>query len=367
MAYGQIDPARLKGGDLTQWYLRSPDDVEQERQDAAAQRYQDFFGDNRDVAPDPTVDDGFQTADPESEPVSGAYADRPTQDGDPGFTWVSDGPNKFRSVPTSSDQGGPSPEPNPAGTATRLANSSAGVRNGLALVSARAPQPGSSTAASPPPSRLTSPTVGAASPGFQSPFDVALDAFHNFQHGPKIPRPNLAESFIPVVGPAWEATADLQDGNYAGAAFNGAMAVADALPLGVAAKGINAARKGVTIFKEGSLTARAAASRLRDWGIAKKGEEIHHTVALNGTPRNVQSWKNHYALLKILPEEVHQRLTRRWNGKPQFDPIRRIWYGTTDWQKAIPTGIAGYAADAWENLTHPFNASASGSNPTDKP
>jgi len=167
-------------------------------------------------------------------------------------------------------------------------------------------------------------------------------------------RPNLAESLIPVVGPAWEAAADLQDGNYGGAAFNGVMAVADALPVGVAAKGLKAASKGVTVFKEGSLTARAAASRLRDWGIAKKGEEIHHTVALDGTPRNVQSWKNHYSLLKVLPEEIHQRLTRSWNGKPQFDPIRRIWHGTTDWQKAIPTGIAGYAADAWENLAHPF-------------
>lgn len=190
--------------------------------------------------------------------------------------------------------------------------------------------------------------------GIRSPLDMAQDALHDFQNGPKIQRPNLAESFIPVVGPAWEAAADLQDGNYGGAAFNTAMAVADALPVGVTVKGLNAARKGVGVFKEGSLTAGAAASRLRDWGIAKKGEEIHHTVALNGTKRNEQSWKNHYALLKVLPEEIHQRLTRSWNGKPRFDPIRRIWYGTTDWQKAVPTGVAGYVADAWENVTRPF-------------
>ena len=36
----------------------------------------------------------------------------------------------------------------------------------------------------------------------------------------KIARPSLAQSFIPVVGPAWEAVADYQDGNYAGAVFN---------------------------------------------------------------------------------------------------------------------------------------------------
>jgi hypothetical protein len=46
MAYGQIDPARLDGDALTRWYLRSPADIEQERQQAAAQRYEDFFGGN---------------------------------------------------------------------------------------------------------------------------------------------------------------------------------------------------------------------------------------------------------------------------------------------------------------------------------
>ena len=55
-------------------------------------------------------------------------------------------------------------------------------------------------------------------------------------------------------------------------------------------------------------------------------------------------------------------------GKPEFDPIRKIWYGATDWQKAVPMGVAGYAADAWENLTHPFGSPAGGaSNPRGEP
>ena len=55
-------------------------------------------------------------------------------------------------------------------------------------------------------------------------------------------------------------------------------------------------------------------------------------------------------------------------GKPEFDPIREIWYGTTDWQKAVPTGFAGYAADAWEGLIHPFGAPSGGApNPAGKP
>lgn len=192
--------------------------------------------------------------------------------------------------------------------------------------------------------------------GFRSPLDVAQNALHDFQDGPKIQRPNLAESFIPVVGPAWEAAADLQDGNYGGAAFNGAMAVADALPIGVAAKGIKALTKGVGVLKGGSVTADAARKVLRRVGMAKPGQEIHHTIPLDGLGRNVQDPRNHYAFLKVLPKEQHRRLTGSWSGKPRYDPLRRMWYGTTDWMKAIPTGVAGYAADAWENVTRPFSA-----------
>ncbi|MDO8323811.1 MAG: hypothetical protein Q7T23_12820 [Phenylobacterium sp.] len=185
--------------------------------------------------------------------------------------------------------------------------------------------------------------------GFRSPLDVAQDAFQDFQNGPDIRRPNLAQSFIPVVGPAWEAVADLQDGNYGGAAFNGAMAVGDALPVGFAVKGLKAASKGIGAFKKGSVTAGAAATKIRRVGLAGKGEEIHHTIPLNGTSRSAQDWRNHYALLKVLPVEQHRRLTGSWMGKPRYDPIRRVWYGTTDWMKAAPTGLASYAADALEN------------------
>lgn len=133
------------------------------------------------------------------------------------------------------------------------------------------------------------------------------------------------------------------------------MAVADALPVVVAAKGVRMATKGVGILKEGSVSANAAAKKLRKLGVAKKGEEVHHAVALNGTSRTAQDWRNHYAFLKVLPKEVHRRLTGSWDGKPMYDPIRRVWYGTTDWMKAVPTGLAGYGADAIENLTRPFS------------
>ena len=43
MPDGWTDPAGLDGDALTKWYLRSPADIEQERQAASDQRYQDFF------------------------------------------------------------------------------------------------------------------------------------------------------------------------------------------------------------------------------------------------------------------------------------------------------------------------------------
>jgi len=190
--------------------------------------------------------------------------------------------------------------------------------------------------------------------GLLSPLDMAQDALKDFQNGPKIQRPNLVESFIPVVGPAWEAAADLQDGNYGGAAFNAAMAVGDALPAGAIFKGTRALSKGIGIWKDGAVTAGAAAKKIRAAGLARKGEEVHHTVPLDGIGRSVEDWRNHYAFLKTLPQETHRRLHGSWNGKPQFDPIMRAWHGTTDWQKSVPAALGSYSADAWENLAHPF-------------
>lgn len=44
MAYGQIDPARLSGAALTQWYLRSPQEIEKQRRQLEEQKHQAFFG-----------------------------------------------------------------------------------------------------------------------------------------------------------------------------------------------------------------------------------------------------------------------------------------------------------------------------------
>lgn len=44
MPVRQIDPVRLQGEALRRWYLRTPDEIEQERQTRQAQHYQAFFG-----------------------------------------------------------------------------------------------------------------------------------------------------------------------------------------------------------------------------------------------------------------------------------------------------------------------------------
>lgn len=263
MANRPIDPTRLQGEELRRWYLRTPDELEQERQAKYDQRYREFFG-----------------------------------------------------------TGG----------------------QGASHVGAAGRQQANQTAA---PRR-------AGDGGFRSPLDLAQDALHDFQNGPKIQRPNTVESFIPIVGPAWEAAADLQEGNYGGAAFNAAMAVGDALPVGAIVKGTRAATKGIGLVTKKSMSAGATAKRIRKAGLAGKGDEIHHSVELNGLSRSAQSWKNNPALLKTLPQETHRRIHGRWNGKPQFDPIRQAWHRTTDWQKSAPAAIGSYAADAWENLTRPF-------------
>lgn len=81
MAYGQIDPARLEGDALTRWYLRSPADIEQERQAGTAQRYADFFGGDSALsqAPDQAGQDAGVAAGTVSRPMLVTAVPNPRQ------------------------------------------------------------------------------------------------------------------------------------------------------------------------------------------------------------------------------------------------------------------------------------------------
>src|SRR5258708_27992 len=98
-----IDPGSLEGDALTQWYLRAPVDVEQERQEAAARRYQDFFYGPRGSDSDPAFGQEFAASSRDIDPGFAMPAPSSPKDIDPGFTWVADGPNRFRSVRIATD------------------------------------------------------------------------------------------------------------------------------------------------------------------------------------------------------------------------------------------------------------------------
>lgn len=175
-----------------------------------------------------------------------------------------------------------------------------------------------------------------------------------------IPRPNLVESFIPVVGPLWEAVADAQDGNYGSAAFNGAMAVTDVLPVAPVFKLLKIMKKlraagKLSRYEEGLASASAMQKRYKTLKLTQAGQELHHTIPhrFAGISRTTKSAINHPALLKPMDKATHRRLTGRWQGQPEFNRLEKLWHGTTDLQKTAPVGAAGNAADAWENLRQP--------------
>lgn len=96
MADRPVDPSRLEGEALRRWYLRSPDDIERERQVAADRRYQAFFGRGR-------IDPGFsREAERPVKDVDPGLArgpEKPVRDVDPAFSWTPLGPNRWRGDP----------------------------------------------------------------------------------------------------------------------------------------------------------------------------------------------------------------------------------------------------------------------------
>lgn len=91
-----IDPARLEGNALRQWYLRSPADLEPERQEAASLRYKNFFHPQSGAGPHqrfrPDSLGSSQDIDPRfSLPFT-------ARDLDPGFARVAASPNTWSNM-----------------------------------------------------------------------------------------------------------------------------------------------------------------------------------------------------------------------------------------------------------------------------
>lgn len=228
------------------------------------------------------------------------------------------------------DQARPSPRlPAPASAAQRGA-----VGPRPRPVSARPPQPSSATQRPSLPARAS----------------VAVPA-------PKprtsVGHPGFAESLIPVWGSGREAVADFQEGDYAGAALNGALAASDLFLAGSVAKGL---AKGGLYMVKGTIGEDAAKSAWKavrkdmgDRGLLEKGQHGHHwAIPQRGWGKSVPAAiRNHPLNIKPMPSaQTHWRIEHRVGTKPRFNSAQRYWYGTPDWAKVGTGAAVGHPAAA---------------------
>jgi hypothetical protein len=169
--------------------------------------------------------------------------------------------------------------------------------------------------------------------------------------------PGLAESIIPVWGSGREVVADFQEGDYAGAALNGALAASDLFLVGSVAKGVG---------KGAIYVAKGASKKPYDWDryvrpwlgkergmLAPKQHGHHWAIPQNGWGKHVpDAIKNQPWNIKPMPSpEVHGRLTGSYKGKPRFTPIERYVHGTPTWSKVGTAAAVGHPAGAAKAAT----------------
>jgi len=159
------------------------------------------------------------------------------------------------------------------------------------------------------------------------------DALASFQEADPIGHPGALESFVPILGSGHEALADLQEGNYRGAALNGALAVLDAVPMEAAG---NAIRKGA--WKGGSTTWNATRKWMAGRGYFEPGQHGHHWAVSQDSAlaRWKPGWFNQPWNIKPMPSpEIHGRIHGPYRGADQFGLLGRYWHGAPGWWKAV--------------------------------
>lgn len=166
--------------------------------------------------------------------------------------------------------------------------------------------------------------------------------------------PGVAESIVPVWGSAREAVADAAEGDYLGAALNGALAVADLAPGAFAAKA--ATKVGVKgLIKGGSNTWNATRKWMGKNGLAETGQHVHHGIIPQGgwgkkVPDRV---KNQLWNATPMPSpQVHGRIHGPYGGLPRYPLPQRYWIGAPNWAKSahvwLPSGGITLADSAQE-------------------
>ena len=168
---------------------------------------------------------------------------------------------------------------------------------------------------------------------------------------PDVGHPSALESLAPIWGSGREALADLHDGDYLGAAGNGAMAISDV----VLAKAVVTALGKGALKLSGSHAWRSKpwddVHGVRKWmgekGHLKPGEHGHHgIIPQNGWGKVVPDYiKNQPWNIKGLDAVTHGRIHGRYTVDgvklPRFNPAERVWHGTPTWTKPAAAGVAG--------------------------
>jgi hypothetical protein len=164
---------------------------------------------------------------------------------------------------------------------------------------------------------------------------------------PEINEPSELEAMIPYLGPAWGALADLQDGDYGGAAINAGLLALDFVPPAGVLKTVV---KGNKLMRGKSTTWNATRKRLtKPWAL-EKGQPVHHAIIpQRGWGEKVrESIKNHPMNLTAMPNrKVHDLV----HGKAATDPATgkklrynlptRTWAGMPGWAKSTAGATLG--------------------------
>jgi hypothetical protein len=175
-----------------------------------------------------------------------------------------------------------------------------------------------------------------------------------FQKAPPMPQPNLLQSMIPVVGPAWEFAADVQRKRYGHAVLDAAVGALD-LPVAKAAvRGGKLVLANKAFYRPGTLADEAFDwdKKVRPWmvenGHLQADQQGHHWgIRQNGPGKNIPKWiKNQTWNIKAMDPVTHGRVHHRVGDLPRFGHVERYVHGTPDWWKAAHASAAGHGAMA---------------------
>ncbi|MDB5427768.1 MAG: hypothetical protein JWR47_225 [Phenylobacterium sp.] len=354
MSESWIDPGSLEGDALTQWYLRSPADIERERQEASARRYQDFFYGAPGNDPDPE----FGREVPSSQDIDpGLAISSPSspKDIDPGFTWVPPGPNRFRSVrvatdrpPTATSFGGGAPP-------TDAVRSDVSYRSpeGIPPVGSRSRQLSGSPNASPLPAdaRQIAAHRAVGGPAYLTPATLPLPTFFSSLFGGPVPLTSpeghvvgyydhqAAKAGLGITAQyaqiaPWLQPAGWMDGLIAAGggsriALSGVAPAVRAVESGLKTplnflereawqgrSAVEQAARGLSDAAKAALRRQARDRFAQASGISASeiGAKVHHSKPLEYAHLEPAADPNRLANLWGLPDEAHQIASNEWTA-----------------------------------------------------